>query len=67
MTLKLSKQFSNAMKRIRNENARIDDLENPMRSWRAHRSKIATCEKLSILTKKVKALKAKRANASTAA
>ena len=60
MTLKLSTQFGRVMKRIKKENARIEDLENPMRSWRAHRAKIETCSKLSELTKRVKALKARR-------
>ena len=61
MTLTLAKQFSNAMRRAKNENARMAATDDPLKGWKIHRQKMATTEKIVELTRKVKALKARRA------
>lgn len=66
MTLTLAKQFSNAMKRAKNENARMAREDDPLKGWRIHRQKIETTAKIVALTRKVKALKARRAVVVTA-
>lgn len=60
MTLKLSTQFSRAMKRAKNESKKISN-DFSVGVWITARRHEKTCEKVSALTRKVKALKAKRA------
>lgn len=60
MTLKLSVQFARAMKRAKTENERMAREDDPLKGWRIHRQKIETTAKIVELTKKVKALKARR-------
>ena len=66
MTLTLAKQFSNAMRRAKNENARMAATDDPLKGWKIHRQKMATTEKIVALTKKVKELKKKRATMTAA-
>ena len=66
MTLKLSVQFSRAMQRAKNESKHLaNDFGTNI--WITARKHEKTCAKIADLSKRVKALKAKRANASTAA
>lgn len=60
MTLTLSKQFGRAMARVKRENARMEK-QSGVSLWLTSKRHDATCQKISELTKRVKALKAKRA------
>lgn len=60
MTLTLSKQFGRAMKRAKRENAKLDSLSG-VSLWLVSKRHDKTCSQISELTKRVKALKARRA------
>lgn len=60
MTLKLSTQFSRAMKRARDESRKLSD-DFGVGVWITARRHEKTCEKIGDLSKRVKALKARRA------
>ena len=62
MTLKLSVQFTRAMKRAKNERKHLAN-DFGVDVWITALRHEKTCEKVSALTRKVKALKAKRAAA----
>lgn len=60
MTLKLSTQFSRAMKRAKNESKHLAN-DFGVNVWITARRHEKTCEKIGDLSKRVKALKARRA------
>ena len=60
MTLPLTLQFGRAMKRVKRENKMIDNCHSAVGLWQLSKRHDETREKISLLTKKVKAFKAKK-------